>query len=73
MATPAVGTPVVLHSLVARPDLNGRKGAVVAYSADKGRYTVEVQGETLALKPDNLKVLDEAPAAAKTAVGVDLQ
>ena len=48
-----------MHSLNARPDLNGRRGIVVTeLDAAKGRVGVQMEGEDkpLALKPANLKV-----------------
>lgn len=38
------GSEVVLYGLVARPELNGRRGTVVgAFDATRGRYTVELE------------------------------
>ena len=50
----AEGQRVRLIALMSRPDLNGRVGSVVAWSAERGRYTVSVQGEMIALKRVNL-------------------
>ena len=70
-----VGTPVTLHSLRARPELNGRRGVVRSFDAEMRRHGVEVEGELrfLALKPDNLEELQEleaplAPTAAPAVV-----
>lgn len=73
----AVGTPVVLHSLVARPALNGRSGVVVsALNATKGRHGVRVEGESepLALKPTNLTATqpDDAVPPAPAGQATDL-
>ena len=59
------GQRVKIIALLARPDLNGRVGKVVAFSAERGRYNVDVGGEIIALRPDNLKPVDPpgAPAA----------
>ena len=65
------GSTVLLHSLVSRPELNGRRGTVVT-AADKksGRVGVRVEGEDapIALKPANL--IDTA-AEAMAAVFAD--
>jgi hypothetical protein len=56
MFTP-VGSTVLLHSLVSRPALNGRRGTVVtAMNKRSGRVGVLVEGEDvpIALKPANL-------------------
>ena len=59
-----IGTTVRLHSLVARPTLNGCRGKVVkAFDSSTGRCSVHVDGETqfLALRLENLTDLtDEA-------------
>ena len=55
----SVGSACTVHSLNARPDLNGRRGIVVTeLDAAKGRVGVQMEGEDkpLALKPANLKV-----------------
>ena len=56
MLTP-VGSTVLLHSLVSRPALNGRRGTVVTdVNKRSGRVGVLVEGEDvpIALKPANL-------------------
>ena len=55
------GQRVKIIALLARPDLNGRLATVVAFNADRGRYNVDVAGEILALRPDNLMLVDAAP------------
>ncbi len=53
------GTFVEIHGLKARPDLNGKRAAVVSYASDRERYQVKVAGgEELYLKPVNLKATD---------------
>ena len=50
-----VGERVLLHGISARPELNGTVGRAVSFSADKGRYTVDL-GEgvgELSVKPSN--------------------
>jgi hypothetical protein len=67
MFTP-VGSTVLLHSLVSRPALNGRRGTVVtAMNKRSGRVGVLVEGEDvpIALKPANLI---DAAAEAREAV-----
>ena len=65
-----VGTVVRLHSLVARPALNDRRGTVAkAFDAATGRCGVRVDGEStmMALRPANLvDVADEAIQAVLT-------
>jgi GTPase SAR1 family protein len=58
------GSKVELRGLVAKPELNGKQGVVVAAGegAAEGRWAVQVDGaaasaKPLALKPDNLRVL----------------
>ena len=63
----SVGSACTVHSLNARPDLNGRRGIIVTeLDAAKGRVGVQMEGEDkpLALKPANLKV-----GAARVNVG----
>jgi len=57
-----IGSKVVLEGLVARADLNGRSGVVISFDAERGRFGVEVDGQSdlLALKPANLQPLVEA-------------
>ena len=60
------GRRVTLHSLKARPDLNGGEGEVVGFNEQSGRYTVQLHpsGEQIALKSSNLHVRGEGDAAA---------
>lgn len=48
---PCVGE---VTGMVSKPELNGRSGRVREYDEAKGRYHVEVQGQVVSLKPDNL-------------------
>ena len=50
----APNTEVVLFALKSKPELNDRKGVVKSFDSSKGRYAVEIDSETLALKRDNL-------------------
>ena len=50
------GCLVTLHSLKARPDLNGRTGEIVAARLESGRHPLRVGDENLALKADNLRL-----------------
>ena len=66
---PAKGTVVRVHSLVGRPELNGRRGVVVtAFNPDNGRIGIKIDDEEkpLALKPANLESesLDQSAQAA---------
>ena len=45
----AVGSTVVIHSLVSPPSLNGKTGVVVSANASTGRFGVRVAGEAKAL------------------------
>ena len=49
----APNTEVVLFALKSKPELNDRKGVVKSFDSSKGRYAVEIDSETLALKRDN--------------------
>jgi hypothetical protein len=53
----APGTIVLLRGLKSAAEWNGTYGQVMAYDASKERYTVHLdeEGQTLALKPDNLQ------------------
>ena len=55
------GQKVKLHSLIGRPELNGRAGLVLSYDTSSGRVGVKVDGEDhpIALKPTNLSEQDE--------------
>lgn len=55
-----VGAHVTLAGLNARPDLNGRRGMVLSYSAERGRVGVKIEGEPkpLSLKPSSLAVVE---------------
>ena len=55
-SAPLVGKRVLISGLLSRPDLNGLIGEAIAFSSEKGRYTVSVNGEELALKASNLQV-----------------
>lgn len=46
---------VCLTGLSSRAYLNGKRGRVISFVKDKGRYGVSVLGEALALKPGNLE------------------
>ena len=58
-----IGSKVVLKGLVARADLNGSSGIVIAFHAERGRFAVQVDGhiDPLALRPVNLQPMVEAP------------
>jgi len=60
-----VGRRVRLRGLTSRSDLNGANGLVELFDAASGRYHVEVNGETVAVRPDVCEVLtaDEVLAA----------
>ena len=54
LAAPLIGKTVVLSGLLVRPDLNGKVGEALEFDTSTSRYTVIVNGETLALKSSNL-------------------
>jgi hypothetical protein len=45
---------VILTGLVSKPHLNGRTGKVLGARTEAGRHPVDVDGTSMALKPDNL-------------------
>ena len=59
-----VGRRVVVHSLTAKRELNGRIGSVVAFDEAKQRYRVCLDesagapGVTMAFKPSNMQELN---------------
>ena len=55
-------TRVMMFGLLARPDLNGQHGVISGFNAERGRYNIDVKGETVALKPENVKAA--TPAAS---------
>ena len=61
------GTSCTVHSLKARPELNGRRGVVVSQLDEGGRVGVQVEGEAkpLSLKPINLEVVSAPPASSR--------
>ena len=57
------------QQLKARPRLNGQSGLVKFFAEDWGRYAVFVNGEQMALKPENvtlasITLADESPPAS---------
>ena len=54
--TRLLGSRVVINGLVAKPELNGRKGKAVSFDDDKGRYCVELDdtSSSIMIKPCNL-------------------
>ena len=56
--SPLVGKRVVITG-TSREDLNGRIGVARSFDEAKGRYVVELEGggQTLKLKPGNVKVV----------------
>ena len=59
------GKRVLLQNLCSRPDLNNKVGQAGEFDEQKGRYVVNVDGETLSLRAENLRMeKDGANAAA---------
>jgi hypothetical protein len=54
-----VGKEVIVRGLVARPELNGRRGTVAQYLERTGRCAVRVVSPAVLIKPVNLEVADE--------------
>ncbi len=55
---PLVGKQVLVHGLVAKPELNDRTGTAAGWDSKRGRYAVLLQdGSTVVLKPANLRKL----------------
>lgn len=50
-----IGQKVLVTGLVTRPDLNYQVGQASSFDEEKGRYTVEIAGEQLSLRPANLQ------------------
>ena len=64
------GQLVTIVGVAARPELNGQRGAVVAFHSATGRYHVRLDsGETVALRPNSVQLLSAAAAAAAAADG----
>ncbi len=59
---PLLGTQVIIHGLVAKPQLNGRTGKALSFDDEKGRYSVELDdiSTTIMIKPCNLLPTDTA-------------
>ena len=58
----APGATVWIRDLTARPDLNGATGTALAWLPETGRWRVRLDAlqETVAVRPDNLVVLQDA-------------
>ena len=56
-----LGVSVVINGLVAKPELNGRRGTAVSFDDDKGRYSVEIDGSSTSftINPCNLSALTD--------------
>ena len=65
---PLVGQRVCIFG-VSKAELNGACGTAIAFDADAGRYKVQLQGAArlLALKPANLRLVDEGGDGSKPA------
>ncbi len=64
---PAIGSTVILVSLVSRSDLNGRRGIVHGFKCETTRFEVKVDGEEaiLSLKPHNLREVVTSSSGAR--------
>jgi len=68
-AAPASGPRVTLHGLAARPELNGKRGTLVAFEESKGRWQVKMDadGTVLLLKPECLSPPPDGQGALQSA------
>jgi hypothetical protein len=57
--TPLENAFVQIHSLQGKPEYNGQRGFVVGPLMENGRVPVDVAGQKLSLRPDNLTVIPE--------------
>ena len=63
------GAPVVLHSLIGKPELNGARGKCQEFIAETGRWAVLLDGKGtkgMKVKPANLRRLFDRAQAAST-------
>lgn len=55
----SIGTTVRLHSLQAKPELNGTRATIVSYDPSTARYEVSFSNETSAVRAYNFEVIAE--------------
>ena len=67
------GAWVRVKGLTARPELNGERGRIVAYHAERGRYAVamHLSDERILLKPTSLETALDPEREATIAVATD--
>ena len=67
------GAWVRVKGLTARPELNGERGRIVAYHAERSRYAVAMHlfDERILLKPSSLETAMDAECEAMIAVATD--
>ena len=67
------GARVRVKGLTARPELNGERGRILAFHAERGRYAVamHVSNERILLKPVNLEPAMDAACEAAVAFATD--
>ena len=58
------GRMVEIHGLKGRPELNGRRGNALNLNRETGRMGVRVDGESVAVRLQNLRLAPESEAAA---------
>lgn len=73
MNAPLVGKRVLITGLLARPELNGLVGEPLSYSCERGRYSVRVDGEIVAMRSENLRLQPRNSEADATAFGAGVK
>jgi len=70
----AVGDIVEVHGLQGAKELNGRRGRIVTFVGETQRFGVRLEGDddTKAVKPANLRRLEQASSPAKGGAGAGI-
>ena len=62
-------TPVTIGGLAGRSELNGQSGHVIRFDHARGRYAVQLTGEAVMVKADNLTLAQDGSVSSATAGG----